>query len=83
VIENRTPGPDYWAAGEESILKDLKSNHYGQQVRKIVRPAANGEMSDDEDYAARTQKLLEQALWLTHRKLVKIPFVGQPEYAED
>lgn len=82
VIDGRSPGPDYWTAGEQAIWQDLKSNFYDQRARQFIKAGAESQISDEEDYAGRTQKLMEAALLSTHHKLAQIPFVGQPEFSE-
>jgi len=82
VIENRPTHSDYWSDGERRILGELRSNFYSHQARLLVRPLEADQVTDDQDYAGRTQKLAEGAILSTHRTLTQIPFIGQPGYSE-
>jgi hypothetical protein len=74
------PDDDFLPSGERAILADLRASFYGKETRKLVSPTEK--VSDAEDYDKRGQKLAEHALWMTHRKLTRLPFVGQPQFRE-
>ena len=82
VIEGKPTGSDYLGAGEKAIMEEMKRKFYNPNVRALVNPSAASRISDDEDFTGRSQKLAEQAILMTHRKLAGIPFVGQPQYRE-
>lgn len=82
AINGQPYDPDYWAAGEQAVIEQMKQDFYNRKVRLLVMPD-NSEIDDDEqDFSQRTQKIAEQAILATHRKLVAIPYVGHPEYSE-
>ena len=81
VFLGTAPG-ERWQAGEEAIVRDMRQSFFNRDVRRLVKHAVADQLSDADDYAQRTKKLSEQALFLTHRQLAQIPFVGQVEYRE-
>lgn len=76
------PDEGFWKNREEAVMEALKRRYYTSSVRDVVKPDA-GDVSDDDDFASRDQKLTERAIWLTHERLKAIPFVGQEETAAD
>jgi hypothetical protein len=80
ALADTPQGPDYWQTAEAAILR-RRDGFYTQEVRHLVK-ANCAKISDGEDLAGRTQKLAEHAVFFTHRKLIQIPYVGQPEYME-
>jgi hypothetical protein len=77
ALEGRPADAEFQEKAERAIIEEFKRRFYNQEVRQLVKPWAKA--GDEEDFEKRTQKLGEHATWMTHRKLVAIPFVGQPE----
>ena len=83
AIDGTPPPPEFWEREEGRVLEELRRLFYSREARLLVKPAVADKVSDSEDFANRTQRLLEFALLMTHRKLLAIPFVGQMESAEE
>jgi hypothetical protein len=81
ALEGKPPSPEFWKKGEESIVGQQQSLFYTPELRKIVKPAT-ASINDAEDFTNRTQRLAEQAVFMMHRILIEIPFVGQAEFQE-
>lgn len=67
---------------EKVILQDMKKNFFSGAVQEFLRYSNSQDLSDEEDFVGRSQKLTERAVILTHRKLLAIPYVGQEGYTE-
>ncbi len=81
-IEGNPSDAGEWAAREQAISDEMKRRFYNLETRNLVKPDDAESMNDDEDFEARTQKLSEHAIFMTHHKLAAIPYVGHPEYRE-
>lgn len=80
--EGHPPRPEDWAAGEQRIMEELQRRYYSRTARAMVKPDEKETISDDEDFAARTQTLGERLAFFTHRQLAAIPCHGDPEFSE-
>jgi hypothetical protein len=83
VLEGSPPADDFWPAGEQAAVEELKRRFYNQQAREAVKPGEAEEIDDQKDFDTHGQKLIEHAIWMTHALLKQTPFVGQEEYRED
>jgi hypothetical protein len=69
TLEGSPPNSGFWTIGEQKIVAEQRSSFYSKEARV--------------DFESRTQKLMEHAIWMTHHRLVELPFVGQEEYRAD
>ncbi|MBZ5592583.1 MAG: hypothetical protein LAP39_10135 [Acidobacteriia bacterium] len=76
------PEPDFLESRERSIFRETQDKFYNREARSVCNPNQADEVTDEQDFASRTQQIAERALFITHRKLAGIPFFGHPEYAE-
>ncbi|RLB38903.1 MAG: hypothetical protein DRH12_12215 [Deltaproteobacteria bacterium] len=79
-IEGPQPDESFLQTGEERIIQDVKNEFYNEKMRDVVKPDDAQSLSDEEDYEKRSQKLMEAAILMTHKKLLSIPYVGDPNY---
>jgi len=82
VIAGEILRPQDLAAAEAEAAAILKREFYNPDARKAARPGSSG-MSDDADFAARGQRLMEEITLASHRGLLALPVVGDPALAED
>lgn len=71
--------PDFMERSERAAVDDLKRAYFNARVRKAVELEG---LSDEEDYANHSQKLVERAIWWTHERMKAIPFVGQKGFED-
>ena len=83
TLEGSPPNSGFWTVGEQEIVAKQRSSFYSKEVRVYLGLGDTNQRSDHEDFESRTQKLLENAIWMTHHRLVELPFVGQEEYRDD
>lgn len=83
ALEGNPPCPEYWASGEEFIMKDFRSKFYNANARQLVKSGDVDDINDEQDFNGRSQKSMEFAVLMTHRKIVAIPYVGHPEFSEE
>jgi hypothetical protein len=69
--------PDFIEKGEQEIRNAMLNRFYNERVRQSLGPE-HPQGTDQEDYEARTQEVLEFVIQMTHRRLAALPFVGQP-----
>jgi len=81
VLDGEEPEPDFVAKLERSAVDDLKEIYFNARMRQAVKLDAG--LTDEEDYAQHSQKLVERAIWWTHERLKAIPFVGQDGFGDD
>lgn len=81
VIAGVAIRPQDLAVAEAEVAAALKREFYTAAARQVARPGAG--MSDDQDFAARGQRLTEQMVLASHRALLEIPVVGDPSLADD
>ena len=77
VISGEILRPEHLTAAEAEATATLKREFYSAEARKAAKPGLAG-VRDEEDFAARGQRLMEQAVLLSHRGLLAIPVVGDP-----
>lgn len=66
------------AAGEREAVAIIKRDYFNASARGLFLPLNKaGAMSDEADYARRETQLMEEATLDSHRRLTKIPYVGQ------
>jgi hypothetical protein len=74
---------NYWKLGEADALARTRRLHFTAAIRSMIMPPEKAAaMSDEQDFEARTTKLVEMGMLESHRALVRIPWVGQKEYAD-
>ncbi|MFH1764449.1 MAG: hypothetical protein ABIF09_09680 [Gemmatimonadota bacterium] len=74
---------DYWEKGEEDAVVKTKREFFTIEVRRIfLTPEKAEALTDEQDFEARSTELSEMGMFETHRALVRIPWVGHPDYAE-
>jgi hypothetical protein len=78
TMAGNPPVSDFLDSEEARIRREQIEKFYNREKRSFARPADVDKVSDAEDYEGRTQKTMEHAIWLTHRKLHGLPFPGQP-----
>jgi hypothetical protein len=83
TLEGSPPDSGFWTIGEQKIVAEQRSSFYSKEVRVHLGLSETNQRSDHEDFESRTHKLMEQAIWMTHHRLVELPFVGQEEYRDD
>ena len=83
TLEGSPPNSGFWTIGEQKIVEDQRSSFYSKEVRVYLGLSDTNQSSDHEDFESRTQKSMEHAIWMTHHRLVELPFVGQEEYRDD
>jgi hypothetical protein len=69
--------PDFIERGEQDIRNAMLNRFYNERVRQSLGPE-HPQGTDQEDFEARTQEILEFVIHMTHRRLASLPFVGQP-----
>jgi hypothetical protein len=74
--------PEDLAAAEAEATATLKQEFFNAKARQAIK-SGSARMSDDEDFAARGQRLMEQAVLLSHRGLLAVPLVGDPSLSAD
>ncbi|MGD8319562.1 MAG: hypothetical protein PVJ02_03890 [Gemmatimonadota bacterium] len=72
--------PEFMEQKERGVVEDLKTAYFNARVREAVQLER---LSDEEDYANHSQKLVERAIWWTHERMKAIPFVGQEGFEDD
>ena len=77
------PDPDFLETRERGIFQETRARFYNREARSAWNPNQPDEVTDEQDFASRTQKIAERALFITHRKLAGIPFLGHPDYREE
>lgn len=66
------------AAGEREAAAIIKRDYFNASARGLFLPMNQaGAMSDEADFAKRETQLMEEATLDSHRRLTKIPYVGQ------
>ncbi len=66
------------AAGEREAVVIIKRDYFNASARGLFLPLNKaGAMSDEADFARRETQLMEEATLDSHRRLTKIPYVGQ------
>lgn len=75
VVAGDSPPDDFWRTGEARVVEEVKRRFFAPHVKKAVQ--------SDKEFDEHSQKLVEKAIWLAHEKLKAIPFVGQPEHADN
>ena len=83
VLEGNSTAPEYWTSGEELIMEDLRRKFYNSNVRQMVKSGDVDDIDNEQDFNERSQKAMEFAVLMTHRKLVSIPYIGHPEFSEE
>ncbi len=74
---------DFFIRGERAALQETKKEYFTRIQRDIfLKPEKASELTDDQDFDARSTKLVEMAMLESHRTIVKIPWVGHPEYGD-
>lgn len=73
--------PEDLAAAEAEASAALKREFFSATARKVFQPGSNP-MSDEDDFAGRGQRLMEQTVLMSHRGLLAIPVVGDPCLSE-
>lgn len=69
------------ASGEREAVAIIKRDYFNASARGLFLPMNKaGAMSDEADYAKRETQLMEEATLDSHRRLTKIPYVGQPGF---
>jgi hypothetical protein len=81
IIAGQTVTPQDIADAEQRVQATVKRDFYTAGTRQVVKPAQAG-ISDEQDFADRGQRLAEHAVWVAHRRLLALPLVGDPAYAE-
>lgn len=81
ALDGEEPPPEFMESREQRVVEDMKWAYFNPRMRRMVE--LDESLTDDEDYASHSQKLLEKAIWWTHERLKAIPFVGQDGYADD
>jgi len=78
ALDGKLPDDDFYSRGEQNITTKMKQRYYSRDARIMINPDKADELTDEEDFEQRTQKLGEQAVIMTHERLKSIGFVGQP-----
>lgn len=66
------------AVGEREAVAVIKRDYFNASARGLFLPADKAAaMSDEADFAKRETQLVEEATLDSHRRLTKIPYVGQ------
>ena len=74
---------DYWEKGEENAIVQTRKEFFAVEVRRIfLTPEKAQTLTDDQDFEARSTVLAEMGMYEAHRALVRIPWVGHPDYAD-
>lgn len=81
VVAGETLRPEHLAAAEAEAYVALKKEFFNATARNAVKPESAA-ISDEEDFAGRGQRLMEQAVLMAHRGLLAIPVVGDPSFSE-
>ncbi len=71
-----------WESAESSAIQDMKHRFFSKDITRPPDESESGEPDPDALFSKRSQILSEEAVLATHRRLVEIPFVGQPEYTD-
>ena len=75
--------PHYWAQGEARAIERVKHDYFTRRLRAMFMPPEQAAALDDaQDFEMRNTQLIETGMLDSHRKLVAIPWVGQPEFAD-
>jgi len=74
--------PDYWERGEAEAMEATRREFFNLKARRIFMPDGAEQMSDEEDFRARSTELMEMGMLETHRILTRIPWVGHPDYQD-
>ncbi|MBL0870508.1 MAG: hypothetical protein IBJ18_08035 [Phycisphaerales bacterium] len=65
-------------AGEREAVAIIKRDYFNASARGLFLPMNQASaMSDEADFAKRETQLMEEATLDSHRRLTKIPYVGQ------
>lgn len=69
------------SAGEREAVAIIKRDYFNASARGLFLPMNKaGAMSDEADFVKRETQLMEEATLDSHRRLTKIPYVGQPGF---
>jgi hypothetical protein len=75
--------PHYWAQGEARAIERVKREYFTTRLRALFMPSEKAATVDDaQDFELRNTRLIEAGMLDSHRKLVAIPWVGQPEFVD-
>jgi hypothetical protein len=74
---------DFLAQGEVKALERTKRECFTRLQRALFLPPDKvGTLTDDQDFEARSTRLVEMGMLESHRALTKIPWAGHPEYRD-
>jgi len=74
---------DFFPQGEARALERTKRECFTKLQRALFLPPDKiGTLTDDQDFEARSTRLVEMGMLESHRALTKIPWAGQPEYRD-
>lgn len=75
--------PDFLAQGEIKSLERTKRECFTRLQRDLVMPPAQAAaLTDEQDFEARSTRLVEMGMLESHRALTKIPWAGHPDYRD-
>jgi len=83
VTEGKPIPGNFWSNGEAAAVDNMKKHYYTNKARLALMPRdqANA-INDAQDFDSRCTKLTEALTLESHKKLVAIPYVGQPEFKD-
>ncbi len=74
---------DFWERGEAEAVRLTKQEYFCLETRKIFLLSEKADaLTDEEDFELRSSELSEMGMYESHRALVRIPWVGHPDFED-
>jgi hypothetical protein len=75
--------PDFLPHGETQALERTKRECFTLLQRALFLPQEKvGTLTDDQDFDARSTRLVEMGMLESHRALTRIPWAGHPDHSD-
>lgn len=82
ALDGQVADADFFAREERDIVERQRQLFFTMDIRQALLSGNASGTTDADDFATRSQALLEEAIWMTHRLMVAMPFVGQAEFLD-